>query len=486
MICLCLDRPTLAENRKIMDLAQGTFSMVELRADKLDSISEDELHDFIRAVPYDLVFTLREPVDGGLYTGSEEDRLHLTRIAIDAGSAWIDCEAFRSQSFFARMEELIAGSQTRLVVSFHEFQGMGIDPFARMTALRSQFPGALIKAALTPRNSGDFISLLDLADRLGNQHPFVVLGMGEWGSASRILYRRFGSEWTYASNPEAGAPPLAPGQYTSFELSRLYRAGSWTPDWKIFAVTGNPIHHSKSPEIHNQYMIEKGIRGVYIRLQTEVPEDIVTITRKLPLAGLSVTIPHKETLIPLLDETDDAVQQIHACNCVVNAEDRLCGYNTDAPGFLGPIDEMLGCGWLTGRSVSVLGAGGAARAVVWALKNRKARVVVFNRSPERARTLAAEFGVESAPWEDWETLSRNSDLIVQTTSLGMHPNTDDPAAGYSFTGSEVVYDIVYTPENTPILKRAAAAGCRIIYGKRMLESQAETAGRLFYRTDIPG
>jgi shikimate dehydrogenase len=198
--------------------------------------------------------------------------------------------------------------------------------------------------------------------------------------------------------------------------------------------------------------------------------------------GLSVTIPHKQTVIELAGSVDESVKAAGACNTLVLDEEsqRWAGYNTDWKGFLKPIADLS----LEGRSALVIGAGGAARAVVYALITRGMNITIVNRTLSRAEKLAREFGCACASIEEAGRLfNKNPEgplLVVQTTSAGMNPDAEaDPAPGLQFTGREIVYDIIYTPEETVFLKRATEAGCRTINGSTMLKAQAAEQFLLF-------
>jgi 3-dehydroquinate dehydratase/shikimate dehydrogenase len=261
-----------------------------------------------------------------------------------------------------------------------------------------------------------------------------------------------------------------------------------TPATRVFAVIGRPISHSRSPAYHNGRFAQDGVDAVYVPVLVDEVAAFFELTEMLPVLGASVTIPHKQHVIRYLTEPGDDVRAAQACNTVVRVPQGWRGINTDVIGFLAPLDEVLTVS-LAGTTVLVLGAGGAARGVLYALLSREADVLVWNRTASRAGELAssmADFAaggsvraVEAASGE----LSR-IDVVVNTTSVGMH-GEGDPAPWYEFRGHEVVYDIVYTPPDTPMIQRAAEAGCRVITGDRMFRAQAAAQYEL-YRTLATG
>jgi 3-dehydroquinate dehydratase/shikimate dehydrogenase len=205
------------------------------------------------------------------------------------------------------------------------------------------------------------------------------------------------------------------------------------------------------------------------------------------IRGVSVTIPHKQGVIPFLDSRDEGVDAVGACNTIVWRDGSRCGYNSDISGFIAPLKESMNGVIPAGLHAAVIGAGGAARAVVYALRKEGVEVLILNRTVERAKELASVFDCSYGSLGEQERIADFSDLIIQTTSVGMKKEGReyDPIPGYSFSGSEIVYDIIYIPRLTPLLKRAAQSGCRVINGWAMLSAQAGIQFKLFTGQDLP-
>jgi 3-dehydroquinate dehydratase/shikimate dehydrogenase len=222
--------------------------------------------------------------------------------------------------------------------------------------------------------------------------------------------------------------------------------------------------------------------AVYLPFHVDEVEAFMKTAEIIGVLGFSVTVPHKQAVIPALRVKGPELDRIGSCNTVLRTGGGWIGRNTDFEGFLRPLDRLVPGKKF--KSALVIGAGGAARAVVYALAERGIPVVIVNRSPGKAEALAAEMGVRWMKTEDLTDVVRRApgsfDLVVQTTSAGMHPKTEeDPLPGFAFNGSEIVYDIIYAPEKTRFLARAEKAGAVILGGKEMLEAQAERQFELF-------
>jgi shikimate dehydrogenase len=235
----------------------------------------------------------------------------------------------------------------------------------------------------------------------------------------------------------------------------------------LFAVFGDPVAHSLSPAMHNAAFAALGINSVYLAFGSPEIAPCTAAMRALAIRGASVTIPHKVAIMPLLDEIDAAARRIGAVNTVVNRGGRLLGSNTDAYGAL---QALRGRTEITGRAAVVVGAGGAARAVAFGLKDAGGRVTVVNRSAARGEELARCVGAEFRPLAEVADLS--CDILVNTTPIGMARYGDAlPVPDALLQPGMVVMDIVYTPLKTPLLAAAAARGCRTIPGTAMFVLQ---------------
>lgn len=249
---------------------------------------------------------------------------------------------------------------------------------------------------------------------------------------------------------------------------------------KILAVIGNPIAHSKSPLIHNAAIAKSGVNAAYFAFKVAFIENAIIAMRELNFRGYSITIPHKITAMRFVDTVDPLAQKIGAINTIVNNNGKLTGYNTDC---LGAVHALASATKLAGKHVYVIGNGGAARAIVAGLVNEKAKVTVWGRDKQKAELLAREFG---ASGNDLTHIDANYDILINTTPIGMHPNISEmPIPADILIKRKIVFDIVYNPLETLLLKTAKKKGCKVISGTEMFLEQAYAQFELFTDKKAP-
>ena len=249
----------------------------------------------------------------------------------------------------------------------------------------------------------------------------------------------------------------------------------------LFGVFGDPIAHSVSPAMHNRAFAVTGYDGVYLPFRIVDVEAAVSAVRTLGLKGVSVTLPHKIAVMEHLDRLDPLAARVGAVNTIVNVDGKLSGYNTDCHGAVSALTQQMG---LDGRKVVILGAGGAARAVGWGVVEAGGKVTIVNRSQESGRQLAGELDSAFVPLDQAGRIS--CDVLVNTTSVGMHPHTEaTPVTDRVFHAGMLVMDIVYTPLKTTFLKQAQAAGCTIVDGLTMFVLQGARQFELWTGLNAP-
>ena len=265
---------------------------------------------------------------------------------------------------------------------------------------------------------------------------------------------------------------------------------------QVCVVIGDPIEHTMSPVMHNAAFGELGLDYVYVafRVKSEELAGAIEGMRALNIRGLNVTIPHKVSIIPLLDSLDTLAEKLDAVNTVVNRDGTLKGYNTDASGFL---QALLDKGVTPeGKNVVILGAGGAARAISFVLAERKANLLILNRleemdwAEELARKISSVFGQEVRALELQEanlrTALSKAELLVNATSVGMSPNTNlTPVPARLLRPDLVVFDIVYNPIKTKLTTEASLAGCETVMGLDMLVWQGALAFEMWTGKKAP-
>ena len=456
--------------------------MAELRVDCLSAREAGRAKEFPRLVDIPVILTVRRRMDGGCFAGNERERVGLLERLSAGGFAYVDLEWDLAAP---GLEATIAGTGARIIRSFHDFTGVPPDLAGRVRALASA-RGEIPKAAVMPNGTADLARLLSAFEQLRGLEK-IFLGMGDVGFPTRVLATRLGSFLSYASPPGTA---IAPGQLDPATLEGTYRFRSLGPGTALYGVIGNPVMHSRSPLIHNLGFAALGIDAVYLPFVVDELEPFWRIADTLELRGLSVTVPHKRAVLDRVATPDERVVAAGACNTMVRREGRgpWTGANTDIPGFIGPLCAALGGKVPRGLAATVIGAGGAARAVVRALVESGARVLVLNRSPERGSALARAFSIPCAGLDEagYRLAEGFADLVVQTTSAGMTPDAGaDPASGLRFTGREIVYELVYSPPETAFLRRAIDAGCRVVRGVQMLNAQAFEQFRLFTGVEYP-
>ena len=449
-LCATVTAETTAELRVRRDEAHDA-DLVELR---LDTVSDLDLEGALGDRTRPVLVTCRPVWEGGRFTGSEEERHAILRRALALGAEWVDLE------WRGGFEALIAERHGRnIVLSMHDFDGTPGDLEGRYRAMRGT--GAeIVKMAVRSRSAGEVVRLLRLG-RASRSERLVLVGMGPAGVPTRLLPAHFGSCWTYAGEG------VAPGQVRLSDMVGRYRFKRTSAATAVYGVAGAPIGHSLSPPMHNAGFEAAGLDAVYVPFEATSADDLMTLADALGVAGLSVTAPFKESILDHVGNVDALGRQVGAVNTVRADGDGWIGLNTDVPGFLAPLDARVD---VSGVRSTVLGAGGAARAVAVALASRGGAVTVCARRPERAAAVARLAGgtVGTLPPRrgSW-------DLLVNTTPVGTAQGvTATPVPATSLGVGGTVYDLVYNPAWTRLLREAAAAGCDTIGGLDMLVAQA--------------
>lgn len=461
LLCATVTAATTAELRRLRD-ERGGADLVELR---LDSVEDPDVAGALSGRKSPVIVTCRPAWEGGAFRGSEEERKQLLADALAQGAEYVDVE------WRARFDDLVGGPHAgRVVLSMHDFEGVPGDLPSRLRAMRSTGAG-VVKIAVTANRLADCVTLLDLSraqppepsrapDRWPASGGLVLLAMGDYGLATRILARRFASAWTYA-----GAIRSV-GQITVETMMNMYRYPAINQATQVYGIVGGSIRHSVSPAMHNSAFRAAKLDAVYVPFPAVSADDFVAFGKAIRIAGASVTIPHKVALFDRVDEVYPGARRIGAINTIREDRGRWVGDNTDAGGFLEPLRGRVA---LPGLRAAVLGAGGAARAVVDALAASRCSVRIHARRLEQAEQVAALTSADVGPWPP---LPGSWDLLVNCTPIGQGGGEETPVPIERLTGS-YVYDLVYNPPATRLLRDAAAAGCQTISGVDMLVAQAQ-------------
>ena len=469
----------------LVELRWDGFARAGLRAARLRAVIES----LAPRRRERLIVTVRSPEEGGRFEGPEEERGRLLVEAARAGAGFVDLEASadRRSGWTLSRRLRAAAPAVRILGSVHDFAGPPPDPAALAAAMDPMDGGAgpaIRKVAVRTRSFADLARIgrfLRDADRA--RRPVIGIGLGGRGSALRVAAGSLRSAVaTYA--PPAGGVATAPGQLDANAVRSRYRR--WgrhlVAPVPVYGVVGHPVGHSLSPPMHEAAFRAADLEATYRKFAVPPTElgSFLEVARLLGVSGLNVTVPHKTAVLDLLDEVDPETRRIGAVNTIVRVGSRLVGRNTDASGAMRALEEAFPGGRLDGRRVTVIGAGGSARALLSGLLARRARPIVVSRDDGKAARLAREFGVETAPWGDRERLS--GEALVNATPVGMRggPGGDGwsqarAAPDGTIAGHDVIFDLVYEPRRTALLRRAEILGKRIVPGLAMLVFQAEAA-----------
>lgn len=484
-LCVAITEQTTARAVEAVRALPPDVSTVEVR---FDYIAEPDVERICRACDREMIATCRPPRQGGRFYGEEPDRLDILRRAAAAGAAFVDLE----EDSRHKIGFLALPAGCRLILSSHDFSRTPDDlpsVFARLHSLAPD--GAIVKLATKAE------SIIDAVCMLRDVREFILetgcdaigLCMGEEGLITRILAPKVGAFLTFASAGQGGES--APGQLPFREMLDLYHFDRIGPRTRVYGVIANPVGHSMSPAIHNAAFAHVGLDAVYLPLKVHAVEPFVPAFRPFDVGGYSVTIPHKEAMVALVDEVEPLVEEIGALNTVVYDGDRAFGYNTDVNAAVGAIREAcVQAGWgedenvLLGQKVLLIGAGGAGRALAHGLKAAGALLTVANRTVERAERLAAEVDAEFVPLDGVDTVEY--DILVNTTSVGMSPKVDAmPVPAEILNAGTVVFDAVYNPLETRLLRCAREAGCIVATGFQWFVGQAAAQFELWTQHAAP-
>ncbi|HSE17974.1 MAG TPA: shikimate dehydrogenase [Pyrinomonadaceae bacterium] len=461
-ICVSVCEKDLDALRRTCERAIDWADVIELRLDCLEEIPEN-----LSKLDCPMILTFRPSEQGGHRDVTRAERQRFwSSIAPHGESIWWDIEG--------DLVNDLAPDWSRAIVSHHDFSRVP-DNLEQIYERLARTPAAVIKIAVQANDILDCIPVFQLLERARREgREIIAIAMGNAGIPTRVLGPSRGSFLTYGALDDENA--TAPGQINARKLRSLYHLDTIDHETMICGLAGLPVMHSVSPLIHNTAFVAEGINGVYLPLEVHDAQQffkrmVHPRTRELNwnLRGLSITAPHKQTVMESLDWLDPDAKEIGAVNTVVVENDRLLGYNTDAAGFIDPL--LNGFTTLRDVRVAIIGAGGAARAAIWALQRHKAIVTLFAHNPTKAQLLADLFGISCQSLSD--ASFHGYDLVINATPLGSGAHIDQsPATREQLTGARCVYDLIYNPRDTRLLREARVAGCETLGGMKMLVAQA--------------
>lgn len=484
MICVSLGRTRhkmmIAEHKALAD--RGA-QLIELRLDWLSHLPD--LGRMLAGRPTPVVVTCRRARDKGLWRWSEEQRLMVLRSAIVSGAEYVD------------LEEDIASSirrygTTKRIVSFHDFEQTP-ENLEEIHARMLQHDPDIVKIVTMANSPLDNVRILKLA--AAARVPTISFCMGEFGIPSRLLAGRYGAPFTYATFSQDRA--MAPGQLTFDEMRDVFHYDKIDAATDVYGVVADPVAHSMSPLIHNAAFAYLGMNKVYLPFR--VPQDALTATIEalewLPVQGYSVTLPHKEAVLDITQNYEGPISEIGAANTLFHGADGAWrAANTDHDAALASLVRELqpdpatgtdaSLSALAGRKVLILGAGGVARAIARGVVNHGGVLMISNRTKARAAELVEQLGCLLVEWQNRGAVF--ADVLINCTSVGMHPNLDEsPFAENWLREGMVVFDTIYNPERTLLIKQARERGAKTITGIDMFVGQAARQFELFTGRNAP-
>jgi shikimate dehydrogenase/3-dehydroquinate dehydratase type I len=470
-ICQVLADAESDVTRRALTHPEDGVDVFELRIDCLDDDHRraDLVRDLVGAAVLPVVATCRPKSEGGRFGETDARREELLQAALGAGAAWVDLEWTWIGRDPGLMERFPAG---RVQLSHHHQGPWSSSLEDLFTAMLKTKAGAikLVARAETFEQAMRLVQLTAHGVRAGRRTSCFALGAA--ARISRILATIEGAYFTYVT--DSGAPPVS-GMLGLEEAVRTYRLGELPYPVKLLGILGHPLDHSLSPVMHNRVIQKLGERYLYVPFESPDPEPIIDFVRSHGVRGLSVTIPHKVRVIPLLDALDPTAHDAGAVNTVVREGTRLVGHNTDLA-TARHILERWGVG--PADTAVVVGAGGAARALIRALAERRVPTTVINRSLDAAKRLASEFGATAGDAARLDAAAFN--LLLNATPPGEHlsriPMPKAPGAS--------VLDLAYRAGGTPFTARALAAGCRTVDGIEFLARQGARQYSLWTKREL--
>jgi len=494
-ICLCLTAKTIQRNLEILNKYRKFADIAELRVDCLDPDERLYIRSFPELAGMPVILTIRRDIDGGYFTGGEGARVRLLARGLAYANddsrynfAYVDLE---DDFVVPSLEEAARTFGTRIIRSCHNIHGVP-DEIPEKIKSMQRSGDEIVKMAVAVKTTGDVYKVYQASKECKGKDKIFIC-MGHYGIYSRILAEKFNSLLTYTSALSETEIPGAPGQIDVREMAELYRFKRITKNTKVYGVAGNPLKTSVSPWFFNTVFGLENYDAVYVPFPTNSLSDFIQLAKELDVQGLSITVPYKEAILSALTRRSSAVQSIGACNTIYQCNEGWFGENTDCTGFSDSLLAFIGKKHLKHLKISIIGAGGVARAVAAEIYRLGGKAVILNRSIHKAKNIAMQYKFRWGGLDNQgiEIMSKYNDIIIQASPVGMegydelNSGRNDPLDLYTFTGKEAVMDLIYTPPLSPFLKRAAAARCKTLNGYDMVIRQACLQYGCFTGHEIP-
>ena len=461
MICIPIVGPTQHKSLEDIAAAEPLADMIELR---LDLMSDFDLGTLLSASTKPCIVTNRTKREGGQFSGSEEERIGLLKQAVAAGADYVDIETSTPKELLKPFLE--SDHQSKVILSYHNFTDTP-EEIGHLYDLMCAMPADILKIVTYARDITDNLALFELLHRSKkDDKKLIALCMGEKGEASRILSPLLGGFLTFGSL-ETGKE-TAPGQITGAILKDIYRVCDKRDSFKIFGVIGNPVYKSMGYLIHNQAFKETGSTDIYVPFLVDNVENFFKGFSPY-FEGLSVTMPFKESIMAEMDEIEETAKKIGAVNTVVRDGKSWKGYNTDCMGALQALEKHVD---LKNKNVLIVGAGGTAKAIGYGVYEKGAKITVtYNRDKEKGIRLGSELKAKVVSIQDVD--KEEIDVLINCSPVGMSPNLEEtPVPSRCLRKGMIVFDSVYNPIETRLIREARVSGCVTISGVELFVNQA--------------
>ena len=477
-ICVAIIGGTASEMIEKATAVQKENPFLEFRLDYLDKplAAMPKLKQFFAEnTAVTAIATCRRKESGGKFSGSASAEVDILCKAAEAGSHLVDLELDAAESLKKADLQKLRDTGAALIISHHDFAATkdldGV--YKRIEPFAPEF----IKIVPTAKALIDNVTLIRFLERMSDQANIIGFCMGDAGVISRVLGVRAGSAFTFAA--ATPGEETAPGQIAARTLIETYRIDQVDAATKVYGVAGNPIRSSLSPIMMNTAFRRETVNAVYLALQTTRLNDLLKLVQEIPIQGVSITMPLKQDIIPHLEQTDPLSAKIGAVNTLRLLDGKLYGFNTDVAGIIGPLEKRM---QIRGAKILVMGAGGAARAAVFGLKDKGAEVFVMNRTPETGQKLARQAGAKTVRKE---ALAKTPfDVIVNATPVGMAGNKASSIIEGEIN-AKLVFDLVYNPLETPLIHQARKQGIPFITGIEMFIQQGARQFEIFTGKPAP-
>src|SRR6201996_1098816 len=478
-VCVAIIGATPAEMLEKATAVVKETPFLEFRLDYLEKplLALPKLKHFLSDnTAVTAIATCRRSANGGKFSGNLAAEMEILSKAATSGFHIVDLELESAESLKKGELQKLRETGVALIISHHDFAATkdldGI--FKRIEPFQPDF----IKIVPTAKSLTDNVTLMRFIERMDDHSNIVGICMGDAGIISRVLGLRAGSAFTFAA--ATAGEETGPGQIAARTLIETYRIDQVDAATKVYGVAGNPIRSSLSPLMMNTAFRRETVNAVYLALQSTKVSDLIKVVNEIPIQGLSVTMPLKQEIMAHLEKTDPLSAKIGACNTVLRQDGKLYGFNTDVAGITGPIEKRMS---LRGAKVLVLGAGGAARAAVFGIRDKGADVFILNRTAETAQKLAKQSGSKTIKKD---ALSKTTfDVIVNATPVGMAGVKGTPILEAADLNTKLVFDLVYNPLETPLLRLARQQSIPIITGIEMFVQQGARQFEIFTGKPAP-